>query len=126
MTFRVIRDGEERTVDGASGSPSLENRLWKVVGLRLENISQTEFKQTTTKYRGGLRIVAVRADSPADRQGLLAGDILIGLKGLETTTMENLSFIFESRDFSRSELIKFYILREGETLYGDLRMASRN
>ena len=124
--FRVIRDGEELPVDAPGGSPSLESRLWRLVGLRLENIPQTEFQQTTTKYRGGLRIVSVRADSPADRQGLLAGDILIGLKGLETTTMDNLSFIIESRDFSRSELVKFYILREGETLYGDLRMASRN
>ncbi|MEE3371287.1 MAG: trypsin-like peptidase domain-containing protein [Planctomycetota bacterium] len=126
MKFRVIRDGEERLVDSSTSLPSLANRLWRLLGLRLENIPPTEFQQTTTKYRGGLRIISVRADSPADRQGLLAGDILIGLKGLETTTMDNLSFIIESSDFSRSELVKFYILREGETLYGDLKMASRN
>ena len=126
MQFRVIRDGAERLVDSPASSPSLANRLWRLLGLRLESIPPTEFQQTTTKYRGGLRIISVRADSPADRQGLLDGDILIGLKGLETTTMDNLSFIIESSDFSRSELVKFYILREGETLYGDLRMASRN
>ena len=113
-------------MDSPASSPTLANRLWRLLGLRLENIPPTEFQQTTTKYRGGLRIISVRADSPADRQGLLAGDILIGLKGLETTTMDNLSFIIESSDFSRSELVKFYILREGETLYGDLKMASRN
>ena len=126
VQFRVIRDGEERTADASAGPSSLENRLWGLVGLRLENIPQSEFQQANTKYRGGLRVISVRTDSPADRQGLLSGDILIGLKGMETTTMDNLSFIIESRDFSRSELVKFYILRDGETLYGDLRMASRN
>ena len=108
------------------GAPPVADRAWRLLGLRLKSIPQSEFQQKYASYRGGLRVSAVRANSPAARQGILPGDILIGMHKWETVTLDNISFIIDSREFSQRESIKFYILRDAEPLYGYLRMASRN
>jgi serine protease Do len=100
------------------------DQSWDVLGVKLAPISESTFGQLRSRYRGGLRVVAVRNNGPAHNQGIRYGDILVGLHKWETVSVDNMEYILESGEFSRAQPVKFYILREGDTLYGHLNVAS--
>ena len=114
---------------GVKGSTSelpavTDELVWNWVGIRVQPAKH--FKNN--RYRGGLEILAVRSDSAADQQGIRAGDILVGLHRWETSGQKNLIYILEHvlRKFqSENEaLLKFYLLRDGSTLFGQLTLHS--
>jgi serine protease Do len=62
------------------------------------------------------------ADSPAARNGIRKGDILVGLskwKPFPPTTSPGL----EPVDAQRQDALKFYLIRGSETLFGHLQLA---
>lgn len=99
------------------------DQAWDVIGLRYDAVSSKQFRSHQTRYRGGLMITAVRPDSPAARQGIRRGDILVGMHVWETITPDNVTYILNRPDFATIEPLKFYILRGNETLYGHLQVS---
>ena len=93
-----------------------------MLGLRLKSVSQQKFRKIHSQYRGGLDIVAIRANSPAARKGIRPGDILVGMHVWETTSLENVDFILNRKDYREFSPMKFYILRGENTLYGHLKI----
>ncbi len=125
----VARGGEEVRVGLVLGEPvaapeSIGDLAWEVLGLRLTPAPAQSVRQQSTRYRGGLRVTGVRPSSPAARQGIRTGDILVGLHKWETVSLDNVSYILENEEFGQSQPTKFYILRGGETLFGQLRVSS--
>ena len=97
---------------------------WDILGLELKPILADEFRKNyQTRYRGGLSVTAVRPDSPAAGQGIVAGDVLVGMHVWETTSQENVDYILRRPDFATLSPVKFFILRGDETLYGYLSTA---
>ena len=96
-----------------------------LLGVELKPIPPDEFRKThTTHYRGGLAVVAVRPDSPAAAQGILPGDVLVGMhigKRSRWTTWPTSS---SGRTSPTLGPVKFFILRGDETLYGYLPAAA--
>ncbi len=98
------------------------NRAWDLLGLRLENLSETERHEIANKeypgarkpvrYNGGLRIISVRAGSVASRF-VGEGDILLGLDGFETLGPTNISYILRDTRISNNAPMKCQILRKG-------------
>ena len=89
--------------------------------MELKPIPADEFRQThATHYRGGLEVVAVRPYSPAASQGIMPGDVLVGMHIWETLTLDNVAYILKRSDFASAGPVKFFILRGDETLYGYL------
>ena len=94
---------------------------WEVLGLELEPIAAKTFREKyRTRYRGGLTVMAVRPNSPAETQGIRPGDVLVGMHIWETVSLENVSYILKLPDFAGLNPVKFFILRGDETLYGYL------
>jgi serine protease Do len=94
---------------------------WELLGLELQPIPTEQFKTVNqTRYRGGLMVTAVRPNSPAAKQELREGDVLVGMHVWETISMENISYILKRPDFASLSPVKFFILRGDETLYGYL------
>ena len=108
---------------GTSGPVDL---AWDLIGLKYDSVSAKQFRAHQTRYRGGLMVTAVRPDSPAFKQGIRRGDILVGMHVWETVTPENVSYILNRPDFATIEPLKFYILRGNETLYGHLQVSLRS
>jgi serine protease Do len=99
----------------------LSKPIWDVLGIDLKQISAEEFRAThQTRYRGGLKITAVRPNSSAANQGIRPGDILVGMHIWETLTLDNVTYIINRPDFAELSPVKFFILRGDETLYGYL------
>jgi serine protease Do len=85
-------------------------------------VEQDEFKNVSTRYRGGLNVVDVRPGSPAAQQGIRRGDVLVGMHIWETISLENIAYILERDDLNKLESIVFYIIRGNDTLYGHMRL----
>jgi len=71
-------------------------------------------------YRGGMRVLSVRKGGPADRNGIRAGDVLVGLHVWETINQDNIDFVLDHPKLGSFSPLKFYILRERETLFGHI------
>jgi serine protease Do len=99
-----------------------DSRTWRFLGMRLSPVSREECEQFHSRYRGGMRIVAIRSDGPAASQGIRPGDILVGMHLWETISEDNILYIFNHAEFEKFQPIKFYIVRGGETLYGHMQL----
>lgn len=97
---------------------------WDVLGLRLTPIPSDQFRRLRSRYRGGLRVTAVRNDSPAARQGIRRNDVLVGMHVWETVSPEHITYILSRPELPTLDPLKFYILRGNETLYGFLPVST--
>ena len=98
---------------------------WDQLGVKLKAIAPEEFRKNHQgRYRGGLTVTAVRPDSPAASQGIVPGDVLVGMHIWETATIENVAYILKRPDFAKLNPVKFFILRGDETLYGFFPVAA--
>ncbi|MEX0866544.1 MAG: trypsin-like peptidase domain-containing protein [Pirellulales bacterium] len=104
-------------------SNTVTDKTWELLGMRLSPLASGEFRQQQGRYRGGLLVDEVRRGSPAARQGIQAGDILVGMHVWETVSLENVAYILGRDDFADFEPVKFYILRDNRTLFGHLPVA---
>ena len=77
-------------------------------------------------YVRGLRVTEVRRSSPADEEGILEGDIIVAMHGWKTETVENLAFVLGEDTVKNEKEFMFYILRDREPFWGQMRVASRD
>jgi serine protease Do len=97
---------------------------WELLGLELKPIPANQFRaKYRTSYRGGLSVTAVRPASAAAKQGIRAGDVLVGIHVWETVSLDNISYVLKRPDFNKLAPLKFYILRGDQTLFGYLPVA---
>jgi serine protease Do len=137
MTLSLVLGSKSRVVTTASrtevatsepATPAKSRdaaRIWDLLGLKLEEVPAKQLRQTQTQYRGGMSVVAVRPDSPAARQGIRRGDILVGLHIWETISLENVAYVLNRPDFEDLEPMKFFILRNNESKFGHLNVSLR-
>ncbi len=127
----VVRRGDERlklNLNLAKAPRNLVPALgpyWELLGVELKPIATQQFQQKyRTRYRGGLRITAVRPNGPAAGQGIRPGDVLVGMHIWETISLKNVDYVVkyvsDCPDSGSLNPVKFYVLRGDETLYGFL------
>ncbi len=97
-------------------------KAWNVLGVALEKIPLSEFRSISSKYNGGMRVVDVRSNSPAQMAEIQKGDVLIGIIDWETTSVENIQYIMNQPIVRNQPELKYYIIRNGETLVGNLQL----
>ncbi|RMG40200.1 MAG: PDZ domain-containing protein [Planctomycetota bacterium] len=98
-------------------------RIWNTLGLQLHPVPRSDRRLRGLKYHGGLVVSRVRPDSPAAENGIREGDILVGLHVWETVKLENVLFILQHKERRSFEPLKFYVVRDGETLFGHLPLS---
>lgn len=125
LELTVRRDNQEIAMQLTLASPPEATRpqniqpAWELLGLELRPIPPQEFQQRfQTRYRGGLLVVNVRPDSLAAQQGVRPGDVLVGMHIWETVSLENVAYILRRPDLASFSPVKFFLLRNNETLYG--------
>ncbi len=126
LTLELALADYNRRVDSAEAvvANADDQRAWEIFGLKLSEEPRSEFLQRDTRYRGGMHVDDVRRGSPADNQGILAGDILVGMLRWETASAHDMQYIVSRPDLTNLGKIKFYVLRGQRVLYGHLNVAS--
>ncbi len=126
VAFEIQRGGEVMTLNltlaAADVDRTVSDLAWSQLGIRLTPIPAATFRKYNSRYRGGLKVAAVREDSPAERHGIRRGDVLVGMHKWETISEDNVAYILNSAEFKATQPFRFYILRNGETLYGNMRL----
>ena len=97
-------------------------KSWEVLGLKLTSIPNGTNLLANQPYRGGLLVTDVRITSPADSNGIKKGDVLVGLHVWETAKQKDVDYVLDNPDLKTINPLKFYILRDGETLYGHFQI----
>ena len=115
---RVSFDLEQQRVSGSS-------LAWKPLGLKLTQVSASEMEGRHPNYKRGLRVLEVRDNSPAESEGIMVGDVIVAMHGWKTETVDNLAYILERDDIDKQKDLMFYILRDNEPFWGQIRVASR-
>ena len=115
-TVALQKAGPEQSNFRHASSNYLEERIYRQLGLRLEAIDPAIVKAANSSYQGGLRIVSVRGGSPAQLASIQRGDILIGLVGWQTTSLEDLEYILKSKEMSSTNAPEIRIIR-GKNIY---------
>jgi serine protease Do len=98
-----------------SAEPSSNgNRIWRQLGLRLGSLNNSgEISRVVPELHGGLLISDVRAESPAAKAGMRAGDILVGLHLWEMVSVDNVVYVLNRPDRQSFSPLQFHILRSG-------------
>lgn len=120
----VRADGEAQIVlplaEARPQTLSIDERCWQELGLRVHAVPAAKVQKIQSRYRGGLLISEVRSDGPAAGQGIREGDILVGLHVWETVATENVGYVLDKARDDNLGPIKFYVLRDRETLFGHI------
>lgn len=138
LEMEVDRDGERVEVamrayasrPAASREPAAsDDPAWEVLGIRVRPLEDAAMRRINgrmrTRYNGGLSISAVRPGSPAARQGVQPGDVLLGIHEWQTVTLQDLAGILDHPDVKRGPKARFYIVRRDEMLYGHFQLADQ-
>ena len=92
--------------------------------LRVSPVSGNQLRQVHSTYNSGLRVDKVRSGSPAAREGIQPGDILVAMHGWRTESIENLLYVLALNDVASGDEIVFYIIRNNEPFFGHIRLAA--
>ncbi len=117
-TQRQVRVGLEKTQRRTSSI------AWNSIGVKLTPTSPEEMAGRHPNYQSGLRVTNVRAGSPAEESQIMEGDILVAMHGWKTESLENLVYVLQQPDLEKEKQVLFYILRDQEPFYGQMRVAS--
>jgi len=91
---------------------------WDSLGMRLLPLAKGDNRLTGLPYTGGMMVTEVRKESPASQSGIRKGDILVGLSSYETVKENDVNYVLSHADNRGASPLKFYIVRERDTLFG--------
>jgi serine protease Do len=135
LTMQLAKvDGAQIASFPRDGSPVVRPRLvndtvtdksWKILGLRLDKASPANLESFRSRYRGGMKVLDVRPESPASKHGIRKGDVLVGLHVYETVKPEDITYVLnQPKLVGGEEPLKFYVVRGSNVLYGNLRFGT--
>ena len=91
--------------ESGAGRAAAKNRRadpsWELLGLETAADSADSSSSSTNRaIAADLSVAAVRPDSPAAKQGIRRGDVLVGMHIWETMTLENVDYVLNRPDFA--------------------------
>jgi serine protease Do len=106
---------------------SFDTDTWDTLGLVLEEVPASYFRDRDLSYNGGMRITAVRPESSAAQQGVQEGDILIRFHRWTTATAGDVKALVNRADTLAQEgPFRFYIVRGENTHWAEMKVATRS
>ena len=105
---------------------AISSVAWNDIGIKVIDVPASQMVGMHQNYSRGLRVTDVRPESPAEDEGILAGDIIVAMHGWKTETIENLSFVLGEDVVRDQGDFMFYILRDKEPFWGQMRIAERD
>ena len=126
IQLTIIRAGKRSTLTLVLGD---SDKIWRAFGMRLQVIKSRELQkrhgnEVLDHYDGGLRVTNIRKDGLAYSNGIRQGDDLVGLHEWAMVNRENVDWVLDHRELREFSPVKFWVLREGKTLFGHLPVTS--
>jgi serine protease Do len=124
-SLEVERGGERRSIpiELAEAVATGEPAIWRQLGLRVTAVSGAP-NEIHPSYQKGLRVDEVRRNSPAAREGIRTGDVLVAMHGWRTESIDNLMYVLALPEVAGGDEVVFYIIRAREPFYGNIRIVA--
>ncbi len=126
IEVEVHRDGETvvqsvvlQKTQIAPGDDAIVSNAWERLGIRLAPVPASavaSIDRFNREFKGGLKILEVRANSPAARSNLNAGDIIVGIMMWQTPDLKSLRWIMENETFQTASSSKFHVVRRNRSI----------
>jgi len=71
-----------------------------------------------------MHVNSVRPNSPAGQQGILPGDVIVGIHNWEVTSEQDVNYALSQANLHKIDKLKFYVLRGQNALFGHLNVAA--
>jgi serine protease Do len=130
LSVRFRRGQEERTAQlrFPRNTPEQQHAelVWKLLGMRLRPVSAEQVQRVQASLRGGMVVLSVAPNSPAERAGIQPGDILIGLHQWETLNYDNLAYVLRHPDLASFLPLRYFIIRHGTVQRGYFQVSEDN
>jgi len=109
---KAVQPELKKVVVDRRSDESLEDRAWRVLGFRTEEVRRDALKRTNEQLRGGLLVDETRPGSLADQAGFRVGDILVGLHHWEILSLRDLFYCWDSPALDELRLVKSFVVRD--------------
>jgi serine protease Do len=113
------RIAESLTLKSAGAEVTEQNVArvaWEQLGIRVVPVPASAVTGLGEDYQGGLKITEVRSGSPAQKQRLVPGDIIVGIMEWQTANLQNLQWVLASPTFRVSPTAKYYVIRKRQQI----------
>jgi len=129
--FGVQGERQPQIVARANNGETPQQKVWRILGLRFQNVTKSQLPTKYQKYyKGGLKVVEVRPNGPAAEQGVQSGDVVVGLALWEAYRISDVTYAFEQQRKSLSTTesetdatpFKCHIIRGNEYLDPALKL----
>ncbi len=123
---RILRDGQEATVNVTIGSEHGQQHIAANggtqdrsghVGLELAPLTQERRQQLGLDRPGGVLVANVIPGSPADQSGLEAGDVILGIGGRAVNSPDEAATRIHAAETSSRAALPLLVIRDGTTAY---------
>lgn len=89
---------------------------WERIGVRVTPVDGSQLKGLGEEYKGGLKITEIRPGSPAARERLSPGDVIVGVMNWQTPNLKSLAWVMANNSFQSSLTAKYYLIRRDQAL----------
>lgn len=89
---------------------------WERLGIKVVPIASSPSNPLGEEYKGGLKIVEIRSGSPASKEHLSAGDIIVGVMDWKTPNLKSLGWVLSNASFQTANSAKYYLVRKSRHL----------
>jgi serine protease Do len=107
-------------------APDASEQVWRMLGLKLTPIGKEHVAAFSPNLKGGLLVQAVLPGGSGARAMIQRGDILVGMQVgtrlLETIRPDNIVYVLNQPEVSRSLALPFYIVRRSGIHEGVLNL----
>jgi S1-C subfamily serine protease len=125
-----IREGAERSVPLVLATAPTRGTdpasiIWRRLGMRMSdsNATASEVRRVSSaQLNGGLTILEIARNSPAEAAGVRPGDIFVGVDDREIVKMENILYMLQQPALNGSAPVKFWLVRAGKLHWGMLQV----
>src|SRR5439155_11370806 len=108
-------------------APDALARIQRTLGLKLVPVNKEYVAAVSASFNGGLYVSEVAPNSPAARALIQRGDILVGMnvgkRNWETIQPDNILYILDQVQATRSPAVQYYLVRHNEFVQGSLGVA---
>lgn len=89
---------------------------WERLGIKVVPIASSPSNPLGEEYKGGLKIVEIRSGSPASKEHLSPGDIVVGVMDWKTPNLKSLGWVLSNASFQTANSAKYYLVRKSRHL----------
>lgn len=89
---------------------------WERIGVRVTPVNASQLKGLGEEYKGGLKITEIRPGSPAARERLSPGDVIVGVMNWQTPNLKSLAWVMANNSFQNSVTAKYYLIRRDQAV----------